>query len=477
MTEARAKADDRIRALIPKLLPFADVGSDEMPLSRILRLSLFQMSVGMAIVLITGTLNRVMIVELNIPAWFVALMVALPVVFAPARALIGHRSDVHQSAFGVRRIPFIWTGTCLQYAGLAIMPFAMLVLSGTGVGPVWLGQLGAGAAFLLVGAGLHMTQTAGLALASDLAKPENRPRVVALLFVTLLVGMFFSALLFGWLLQDYTPGRLIRVIQSAAVITLVLNVIALWKQEPRDLFKSLEPVSNPGFRESLSELRSTPGTSRLLLAVALGTSGFAMQDILLEPFGGEILGMSVAATTGLTALFAGGMLIAFLFAGYFLGRGTNANRLAGYGALVGVFAFAIVAVVSAFKIKALFAFGVVLIGLGGGLFAVGTLTAAMALASGSNSGIALGAWGAVQATATGVAIAVGGVLRDLISELASSGVLGSAFAGPSIGYTFVYHVEVMLLFATLVVIGPIAAFTHQSDHKEKPRFGLAEFPS
>ncbi len=477
MTDERAQFEERLRALIPKLLPFADVGSDELPLKRILRLSLFQMSVGMAVVLITGTLNRVMIVELNVPAWFVALMVALPVVFAPARALIGYRSDVHDSAFGVRRIPFIWTGTCLQYAGLAIMPFAMLVLSGTGVGPVWLGQLGAGAAFLLVGAGLHMTQTAGLALASDLAQPENRPRVVALLFVTLLVGMFFSALLFGWLLQDYTPGRLIRVIQSAAVITLVLNVIALWKQEPRDLAKRLEPVSSESFSAAWRELRKNPKTSRLLLAVALGTSGFAMQDILLEPFGGQILGMSVSATTGLTALLAGGMLVAFVIAGYVLGRGTDANRLAAYGALVGVFAFAIVAIVSAFKFKLLFATGVVLIGLGGGLFAVGTLTSAMTLAKGGNSGIALGAWGAVQATATGVAIAAGGVMRDVISGFASSGALGAALSGPATGYTFVYHVEVLLLFATLVVIGPLAVFTHRNEHKEKPRFGLAEFPS
>ncbi|MEM1174232.1 MAG: BCD family MFS transporter [Pseudomonadota bacterium] len=477
MSDSRAQWDEQFRALIPKLLPFADVGNDELPLSRILRLSLFQFSVGMAVVLITGTLNRVMIVELNVPAWFVALMVALPVVFAPARALIGYRSDVHDSAFGVRRIPFIWTGTCLQYAGLAIMPFAMLVLSGTGVGPVWLGQVGAGASFLLVGAGLHMTQTAGLALASDLAQPENRPRVVALLFVTLLVGMFISALFFGWLLQDYTPGRLIRVIQSAAVITLVLNVVALWKQEPRDLLKKLEPPSRLGFRESLRELRSRPGASRLLLAVALGTSGFAMQDILLEPFGGQILNMSVSATTGLTALFAGGMLIAFLIAGYGLGRGTNANRIAAYGALIGVFAFAIVAVVSALKIKLLFAFGVVLIGLGGGLFAVGTLTAAMALTEGGNNGLALGAWGAVQATATGVAIAAGGIMRDVISEFASNGSLGPVLAGPATGYTFVYHVEVLLLFATLVVIGPLAAFTQRDEHKEKPRFGLAEFPS
>ncbi len=458
------------------MLPFADVASEDLPLSRILRLSLFQVSVGMALVLITGTLNRVMIVELGIQAWFVAFMVALPVLFAPLRALIGFRSDVHESAFGWRRVPFIWTGSLLQYGGLAIMPFAMLVMTGKGHGPAIYGELGAGLAFLLIGAGLHTTQTAGLALASDLAKPESRPRIVALLFVMLLVGMFLSSLLFGWLLRDFTPLRLIRVIQSAAVITIVLNVIALWKQEPRGTERRDRPPQGITFSEAWAQLRSDPRATRLLVAVALGTAGFTMQDILLEPFGGEILGLSVSATTGLTALLAGGMLVAFAWSARLLGRGFDPHRLAAFGALIGVVAFATVAIIAIFESVFVFAVGVVLIGVGGGLFAVGTLTAAMALARAGNSGLALGAWGAVQATASGVAIAAGGALRDIVSGLAMSGSLGPAITGPASGYAFVYHLEVVLLFATLVVIGPLAAFKRR-DTKGNSRFGLAEFPS
>ena len=102
-------------------------------------------------------------------------MVALPLVFAPFRALIGFRSDTHRSVLGWRRVPYIWFGTLLQFGGLAIMPFALLVLSGDSHGPAWVGQVGAALAFLLVGAGLHTTQTAGLALATDLAPAEARP--------------------------------------------------------------------------------------------------------------------------------------------------------------------------------------------------------------------------------------------------------------------------------------------------------------
>ena len=87
------------------MLPFADVASADLPLGRLLRLSLFQVSVGMAVVLLIGTLNRVMIVELGVPVRLVAGMIALPLVFAPLRAVIGFKSDTHRSHLGWRRVP------------------------------------------------------------------------------------------------------------------------------------------------------------------------------------------------------------------------------------------------------------------------------------------------------------------------------------------------------------------------------------
>jgi magnesium-protoporphyrin O-methyltransferase len=112
------------------LLPFADVASTELPMARLLRLSLFQISCGMTAVLLIGTLNRVMIVELHVSAGLVASMLALPLVFAPLRALIGFKSDTHRSLLGWRRVPYLWFGTIVQFSGLAIMPFALIVLSG-----------------------------------------------------------------------------------------------------------------------------------------------------------------------------------------------------------------------------------------------------------------------------------------------------------------------------------------------------------
>ena len=105
MNRVSRKAMQTWVAMGPKFLPFADAATEDLPLSRLLRLSLFQVTVGMALVLMIGTLNRVMIVELDVPASIVAVMISMPLLFAPFRALIGHRSDNHRSALGWRRVP------------------------------------------------------------------------------------------------------------------------------------------------------------------------------------------------------------------------------------------------------------------------------------------------------------------------------------------------------------------------------------
>jgi BCD family chlorophyll transporter-like MFS transporter len=125
----------------------------------------------------------------------------------------------------------------------------------------------------------------------------------------------------------------------------------------------------------------------------------------------------------------------------------------------------------------LFRAGALLIGFGGGLFAVGTLTAAMNMAGdGTHSGLALGAWGAVQATAYGVGIAFGGAVRDIIGMFAAEGVFGPVLMGPSVGYAVVYHLEILLLFATLIAIGPLVTHGGGNGARSSTRFGIPELP-
>jgi BCD family chlorophyll transporter-like MFS transporter len=460
-----------------RFLPFADAASPDLPLPRLLRLALFQVSVGLATALMVGTLNRVMIVELGVGAWLVALMVALPLVAAPFRALIGFKSDQHRSFLGWKRVPYIWFGTLMLFGGLAIMPFALILLSGGTPLQLWAGHASAALAFLLAGAGLQTAQTAGLALASDLAPAATRPRVVALLYVMLLVGMVGASLVFGALLSEYSHTRLVQVVQGAAVAAALLNLVALWKQEPRRPHRTQEPATaREPFAVHWRRFAAQPRIKRTLFAVGAGTAAFNMQDIILEPYGGEILKLGVGATTQLTALMAGGALLAFALAARTLGRGGDPHRVAAAGVLVGLAGFSAVIFAEPLDAPMLFRAGAALIGFGGGLFSVGTLSAAMALESHGMNGLVLGAWGAVQATCAGAAVALGGALRDGVSALASAGWLGEALAHPVTGYSVVYHLELLLLFTTLIALGPLVGAARRQPSAPR-RFGLAELPS
>ena len=386
----------------------------------------------MASVMLLGTLNRVMIVELSVPALIVASMIALPVLIAPFRALLGFRSDNYRSAIGWKRVPYLWFGSLWQMGGLAIMPFSLMVLSGDQtLGPSWAGEVLAALAFIMTGIGLHMTQTAGLALASDRASDENRPRVVALLYVMFLVGMGISALIIGWLLRDFT------------------SFLPMSKED--------RLLPKPVFREAFSDLIKSGQTARLICVVFLGTIAFNMQDVLLEPFGGEVLGLSVGKTTWLTASWALGALLGLAYAAHRLDRNGESTRLMRGGLLVGLIAFPTVIFSAPLESAVLFFIGALLIGFGAGLFSVATLILAMTIPiSGiAGRGLAIGAWGAAQATAAGISIALGGFLRDLINYHAMRGAWGEALATPATGYSFVYHSEIALLIVTLLVLFPL----------------------
>jgi BCD family chlorophyll transporter-like MFS transporter len=471
-----------LKTVSTRWLPFSDAASEDLPLSQILRLSLFQVSVGMASVLLLGTLNRVMIVELSLAASIVAFMIALPVLIAPFRALLGFKSDNHRSAIGWKRIPYLWFGSLWQFGGLAIMPFALLVLTGDTVHDVpFAGEVIAALAFLMTGFGLHMTQTAGVALAADRATDETRPRVVALLYVTFLAGMAISAIVLGLLLRDFNDLLLVQVVQGCAVVTITLNVIALWRQERvRPMTREEREAPRPKFQDAWTDYIRGGQAGRLLAVVFFGGLAFNMQDVLLEPYGGEILGLSVAATTTLTAVWATGALVGFWLAARWLARAVDTYRMAALGLLIGVAAFSAVIFAAPLDAPAIYYAGAFGIGLGMGLFAVSTLTAAMEMPRRGivGGGLALGAWGAAQATAAGLAVALGGGIRDTVQTLANAGKLGPGLATPDIGYSVVYHIEIGLLFVTLAILGPLVRTRIYTPDQNRPtRIGLADFPT
>ncbi|MGB5778978.1 MAG: MFS transporter, partial [Allopontixanthobacter sediminis] len=366
-----------------------------------------------------------------------------------------------------------------QFGGLAIMPFALVLL--TRPDTFALGLAAGCLAFLLTGAGMHVTQTAGLALATDIAPADKRPSVVALLYVMLLAGMMAAAFTIGNLLTDFSATRLIQVIQGAAVLTMALNIVALWKQEARNTAVTMSPEPAPGFSEMWASFTSQPNTRRLLLAIGVGAMAFSMQDALLEPYGGEILGLGVGSTTSLTGAWAMGALVAFAWCARRLPAGSDPLRLAAVGLVVGIAAFLMTLFAAPLSSPSLLFAGAGAIGFGTGLFSVGTMIAAMALAKDGAAGMALGAWGAVQASCAGAGIALGGLIRDGIAYLALTDAMGATLADRATGYGTVYSLEVFLLFVTLVVLGPVvgqvAALRQDTGAPHRGRFELNEFPT
>jgi BCD family chlorophyll transporter-like MFS transporter len=235
----------------------------------------------------------------------------------------------------------------------------------------------------------------------------------------------------------------------------------LWHQETRQ--RRPKPATNaangeaaePSFRAAWQRFQQADNAMRRLVGVGLGTMAFGMQDVLLEPYGGQILGLSVGSTTQLTATMAIGGLMGFGLASRILSRGADPFRMASIGAFVGIPAFFAVILSAPMHLPVLFGMGAWAIGFGSGLFAHGTLTATMNLAPKEQAGLALGAWGAVQATCAGASVAIGGILRDVIVALGNQGLLSPTMSGPAAGYTLVYSLEVLLLLATLFVMTPL----------------------
>ncbi|MEL7213999.1 MAG: MFS transporter, partial [Pseudomonadota bacterium] len=253
------------------------------------------------------------------------------------------------------------------------------------------------------------------------------------------------------------------------------------KQEKMSpMTKAEREAPRPQFKDAWRDFASGGQAGRLLVVVFLGTMAFNMQDVLLEPYGGEILGLSVSATTLLTAAWAGGAIVAFALAAKWLTGGLDPHRMCARGLLVGLAAFSAVIFAAPLDSAALFFVGATAIGFGGGLFSVSTLTAAMTMpAQGlAGRGLALGAWGAAQATAAGISIALGGLIRDLMQAAAANGSLPDALSDPATSYSVVYHVEIGLLFVTLVALGPLVrvrGLSHQP--REISKLGLADFPT
>lgn len=388
----------------------------------IVRLGLVQTALGAIVVLTTSTLNRVMVVELALPALIPGLLVGLHYVVQLARPRWGHASDV-----GGRRTPWIIAGM----AGLASGGFLAAVATALMGWSFWLGILLAAIAFIIIGAGVGAAGTSLLVLLAKRVEPGRRAAAATIVWVMMIAGFIVTAGISGHFLDPFSPSRLVAVAGVIACTAFALAVIAVWGVEGNGTALGAsgeQPSAKPQFRAALREAWQDDQARRFTIFVFVSMLAYSAQDLILEPFAGLVFSLTPGQTTQLSGVqHAGvlsGMALVALVTTFGAGSRASSLRLWTIGGCLA----------SALSLAGLAASGlagpawpiltnVFLLGVTNGAFAVAAIGTMMALAGagqGSREGIRMGLWGAAQAIAFGLGGLAGAAASDLFRLLLAS---------------------------------------------------------
>ncbi|MGF1659524.1 MAG: BCD family MFS transporter [Rubrimonas sp.] len=409
----------------------------------IVRLGLVQMALGSVVVLTTSTLNRVMVVELALPALLPGFLVALHYAMGMLRPRWGHGSDR-----AARRTPWILGGVAVLALGGLLAAVATGLMATAFVPAAVLAVL----AFLMIGGGVGAAGTALLALLSCRVAPGRRGAAATIVWLMMIFGLAATAGISGALLDPYSPERLVAVAAGIAVVAMTLAVAGVWGVERGSPLPA--PEAAAPFRAVLRETWAEPAARRFTVFVFVSMLAFSAQDLILEPFAGHVFGMTVGESTQLAAkqqmgIFFGMVAVALLSAGvggrWFgsLAGWTVAGCLGSAAALAGL-ALGGFAGGGAWPLAA----NVVALGFFNGMFAVAAIGSMMALAGGTGrEGARMGLWGAAQAVAFGL----GGLLGSGSADLARA-----LIGDPGVAYALVFTAEAaMFVVAAALAVAAV----------------------
>lgn len=414
--------------------------------SGIFRLGLVQASLGAIVVLTTSTLNRVMVVELALPAMLPGILVALHYAIQILRPRMGYGSDQ-----GGRRTPWIVGGMAILGSGavLAALSTAWMASSPT------LGITAAAIAFALIGVGVGASGTALLVLLAGSVAPPRRPAAATVTWFMMIVGFIISAAVAGQLLEPFSLMRLVEVTALISGSAVLVTAAAIWGIESKVGHTTLpkETASRP-FSEALAEVWREPHARRFTLFLAVSMLAFSAQDLILEPFAGTIFGLSPAETTKLSGLQNGGVLLGMAVVAL-IGTGLAGRPIASMRGWRIVSCLASGAALAALSVAAFVGDGwpirasVFILGVTNGAFAVAAIGSMMGLVGQGRArreGIRMGMWGAAQALAFGLA----GILATTLVDL-----MRYAFDSAVIAYAIVFGLQAALFSVAAVLAANI----------------------
>ena len=426
------------------------------------RLAGFSIAYGLSGALIGGTLNRIMIADLGLPASLVAFFFAIPLLVSPVRVWLGYRSDGFP-LFGRRREPYIVLGALI--IGLGIVAAAKTTASTTQVTAMLF--LSGILSFLLYGLGRNLAHNTYQALITDRYDRQQRTRAVTFYEVATLLGAVMGAGFIGKALETYEPSKLVSVAMGVAVAVFVLALFAAINQEPRDVAaeNATERARQIPFQKVLREAILADKQVRILVTLVIFTFvGTLAQDALLEPYGGLVLGMSVGDTTRLTMYWGLGVLASMLLSGLFLIKWLGFMKLMRTGISISIAVFVGLVVVGMSGNAGAFKSLVFVMGLGTGLAGAGMLSSIISFATPIRAGMLLGVFGVANMVGHAAGNLLGGAIVDLM-RLAT----GSAL----IAYSTLFGMEAIMLGIALYLSARLDLHATQVSLEEREFVSVA----
>ncbi|MBC2836624.1 BCD family MFS transporter [Paragemmobacter straminiformis] len=370
---------------------------------QIFRLGLVQMCLGAVVVLTTSTLNRLMVVELALPAVVPGALVALHYGIQITRPNWGFRSDTkgNRTAFILGGMAALAAGGFLAALGVVIAGVAGLLLSVL--------------AYALIGLGAGASGTSLLALLATATAPHRRAAAATITWLMMIAGIAVTAGVVGGMLSPYSPALLLKIVAVVTLGAVTLTTLAVWGIERR-VIAEREAEAAP-FRQGMAEIWAEPEARAFTMFIFLSMTAYFLQELILEPYAGLVFAMTPGESTQLSGAQHGGVFAGMLLVGIAAtGLKIGSLRMWVTGGCLGS-ALSLVAVALLGQAGAGLVPAVVSLGFFNGVFAVAAIGSMMALAGrgrGAREGTRMGLWGAAQAVAAGFGGLLGAAAVDAL---------------------------------------------------------------
>lgn len=404
----------------------------------IFRLGLVQMCLGAIVVLMTSTLNRLMVVELALPAVLPGLLVGFHYGVQITRPNWGFLSDT-----GGNRTRWVIAGMGMLAAGAMLAAVAIPVLEAT----LWPGVALSFLAYGIIGMGVGASGTSLLALLATATAEARRPAAASITWLMMIFGIALTAIMVGQILDPYSHGRLLQIVAGVTAGAFALTCLAIWGIE-RGVGAIAEPTREKLlFRHGLAEIWAEREARLFTIFVFLSMTAYFMQELIMEPFAGLVFAMTPGQTTTLSGAQNGGVFLGMVLVGV-AATGLRIGCLRSWvvaGCIGSAASLAGIAAIGNSGAHGLLMPAVVGLGFFNGMFAVAAIGAMMALAGKGRSrreGTRMGLWGAAQAIAAGFGGLVGAGLADLMRR---------GLGGDAAAFGTVFTIEALLFLAAAVM--------------------------